>query len=57
MVDHCITEELLCGIIETRFCGMERKITLWMVVTNFIRGVGVRRDVKFCNVKEGKGER
>jgi len=53
LVDHCITEKLLYGIIEARFCGVEWKITLWMVVTNFNRGVGVKRDVIFCNVNEG----
>jgi len=44
--------KLLYRIIETVFCGMERKITLCIVVTNFDRGVGVKRDVKFCSVNE-----
>jgi len=42
LVDHCITEKLLHGIIETIFCGMERKITLWFVVTNFNRRRGIQ---------------
>jgi hypothetical protein len=52
LVDHSITEKLSYDVTETIFCGMERKITLWVVVTNFNRGVGVKRDVKFCNANE-----
>ena len=52
MVDHCVTEKLLYGIIEMIFCGLEQKINLWVVVTNFNRGVGMKKDVKFCNVNE-----
>ena len=31
---------------------MERKVALWNVPTDFERGVGVKRDLEFCNVNE-----
>jgi hypothetical protein len=52
LVDHCITEKLSYGMIDRRFYGMERKITLWFVVTNFNRRVGVKRDVTLCTDNE-----
>jgi hypothetical protein len=52
LVDHCITEKLSYGIIERRFCGMERKITLWFVVTNLNGSVGVKKAVIFCTDNE-----